>query len=225
MLQSLKTLRASLRENGRIAVIAVLFVAMGAVCECILPFVMAKLIDSSGVDWRDIAVYGAALAVLAAAALVFGVFAGTAAGVRYRAHGRRRESLAGAAPDSLHCARRRGGYARAHPRRGDELHRYPHRKDRPGGHRPAHGGAHDLRHRAPALYRAVERLYPRARSRAGRRTGIARGTHCPPRRILPSVYGRGRARVTAHIMEYDGEYLFCLWRLFEILINKFEKTY
>ena len=49
---------------------------MGAVCECILPFVMAKLIDSSGVDWRDIAVYGAALAVLAAAALVFGVFAG-----------------------------------------------------------------------------------------------------------------------------------------------------
>lgn len=37
MLQSLKTLRASLRENGRIAVIAVLFVAMGAVCECILP--------------------------------------------------------------------------------------------------------------------------------------------------------------------------------------------
>lgn len=76
MLQSLKTLRASLRENGRIAVIAVLFVAMGAVCECILPFVMAKLIDSSGVDWRDIAVYGAALAVLAAAALVFGVFAG-----------------------------------------------------------------------------------------------------------------------------------------------------
>ena len=76
MLQSLKTLRASLRENGRIAVIAVLFAAMGAVCECILPFVMAKLIDSSGVDWRDIAVYGAALAVLAAAALVFGVFAG-----------------------------------------------------------------------------------------------------------------------------------------------------
>ena len=70
MLQSLKTLRASLRENGRIAVIAVLFVAMGAVCECILPFVMAKLIDSSGVDWRDIAAYGAALAVLAAAALV-----------------------------------------------------------------------------------------------------------------------------------------------------------
>lgn len=76
MLQSVRYLRKSLRENGRVAAAAIILVAFGVVCECIIPFVMAKLIDSSGVDWTHIGIYGGFLVVLAAAALALCALSG-----------------------------------------------------------------------------------------------------------------------------------------------------
>ncbi len=46
------------------------------ICECALPFVMAKLIDASGVDWQELILYGGILVLLATAALVAGVLPG-----------------------------------------------------------------------------------------------------------------------------------------------------
>lgn len=55
---------------------SIVFVALEVVCECALPFVMAKLIDNSGVDWGSLLIYGAILVLLATAALTFGVLSG-----------------------------------------------------------------------------------------------------------------------------------------------------
>lgn len=75
-MKTLKLLAGSLRENKTNAILSIVFVALEAVCECALPFVMAKLIDSSGVDWNSILLYGAILIVLACAALTCGVVSG-----------------------------------------------------------------------------------------------------------------------------------------------------
>ena len=66
----------SLRENKKNTVLSILFVALEVVCECALPFVMAKLIDNSGVDWSSLLIYGGILVVLATCALAFGIISG-----------------------------------------------------------------------------------------------------------------------------------------------------
>lgn len=55
-MNTVKYLLRSLRENKKAAVLSMSFVTLEVVCECILPFVLAKLIDSSGVEWKFIAV-------------------------------------------------------------------------------------------------------------------------------------------------------------------------
>ena len=78
-------------------------------------------------------------------------------GLRYHGHCRRRQPLAGPAPAPGHRPRRRGGPARAHPRRGHLLHRHAHRGPHRKGHGRPHAGPHRLRHRPPPLHRAQRR--------------------------------------------------------------------
>ncbi len=73
-----KKLLRSLRENKKDTILSVVFVALEVVCECIIPFVIAKMIDSSGIDWANLLIYGAVLIVLATMSLVFGIYSGKA---------------------------------------------------------------------------------------------------------------------------------------------------
>ena len=75
-MKTIKLLMKSLRENKKNTVLSILFVALEVVCECTLPFVMAKLIDNSGVDWSSLLIYGGILVVLATCALAFGIISG-----------------------------------------------------------------------------------------------------------------------------------------------------
>ncbi len=78
-MKTIQLLMKSLRENKKNAFLSILFVALEVVCECALPFVMAKLIDSSGVDWRSLLIYGGILVALSACALACGVISGKCA--------------------------------------------------------------------------------------------------------------------------------------------------
>lgn len=62
------------------------------------------------------------------------------------------------------------GHPAAHPRRGHELGRHPYRAARPARDGRPHGGAHELRHRAPALDDPRRRPHPR--DGAWRRGGV-----------------------------------------------------
>ena len=75
-MSTVKYLLRSLRENKRTAALSMIFVTIEVVCECILPFVLAKLIDGSGVDWKNLLIYGGILAALAAALLASGILSG-----------------------------------------------------------------------------------------------------------------------------------------------------
>ncbi len=78
-MKTIKLIMNSLRENKKNTYLSIVFVALEVVCECVLPFVMAKLIDSSGVDWRSLLIYGGLLALLATAALACGIISGRCA--------------------------------------------------------------------------------------------------------------------------------------------------
>lgn len=73
----IKTLSGSIREYRKVSILTPLFVA-GEVClECILPFVMAKLVDDlSGNTVQPILKYGAVLLILAMCSLACGVLSG-----------------------------------------------------------------------------------------------------------------------------------------------------
>lgn len=75
-MKTIKILMRSLRENKKATVLSVIFVTLEVLCECALPFVMAKLIDNSGIEWRGLLIYGAILIVLATFALVCGLLSG-----------------------------------------------------------------------------------------------------------------------------------------------------
>lgn len=75
-MKTIKLIMKSLRENKKNTVLSILFVALEVVCECALPFVMAKLIDNSGVDWNSLLIYVGILIVLATCALAFGIISG-----------------------------------------------------------------------------------------------------------------------------------------------------
>ncbi len=77
-MKTIRYLFHSLRENRRNTILSIFFVALEVVCECSLPFVMAKLIDHSGVNWNTLFFYGAILVLLASAALACGILSGRA---------------------------------------------------------------------------------------------------------------------------------------------------
>ena len=76
----LKTLLKSVREYKKISIITIMFTATEVILECIIPFVMAMLIDSIGdSSINTIVNYGAILVVLAFCSLFCGVMAGRCA--------------------------------------------------------------------------------------------------------------------------------------------------
>ncbi len=71
----IKTLMQSLREYKRESILTPLFVAGECLMECILPFIMAELIDDlSGNSMNPILKYGAVLLVVALLSLICGFF-------------------------------------------------------------------------------------------------------------------------------------------------------
>ncbi len=78
-MKTIKLLMKSLRENKKNTFLSILFVALEVVCECSLPFIMAKLIDNTGVDWNSLLIYGGILVILASCALVSGIISGKCA--------------------------------------------------------------------------------------------------------------------------------------------------
>ncbi len=78
-MKTIKLLMKSLRENKKNTFFSILFVSLEVVCECALPFIMAKLIDNSGVDWGSLLTYGGILVLLATCAVFCGVVSGKCA--------------------------------------------------------------------------------------------------------------------------------------------------
>lgn len=76
----IKTLIKSVREYKKTSIITVIFTAVEVVLECIIPFVMAFLIDSieKGII-NNLIIYGAMLILLAFASLFCGIMAGKCA--------------------------------------------------------------------------------------------------------------------------------------------------
>ena len=76
----IKTLMKSIREYKRASILTPVFVACEVVLECLLPFVMARLIDEmDGTSMTPIFKYGAILLALAMLSLLFGWLAGVQA--------------------------------------------------------------------------------------------------------------------------------------------------
>lgn len=74
----IKTLARSIREFKKPAIITPLLVVVEVVLECIIPFVIANLVNEmqAGCDMGTIVHYGVQLLIMAALSLVFGVAAG-----------------------------------------------------------------------------------------------------------------------------------------------------
>ena len=83
MKKTIKTLLKSVRQYKKPSLITPIFMALEAFCECLIPFVMAKLIKSIDVEGIDSALamqnilkYGAMLVGLAVCSMLTGAFAG-----------------------------------------------------------------------------------------------------------------------------------------------------
>lgn len=74
----IKTLAKSIRQYKRPSVLTPIFVSLEVVMECIIPFVIADLVNKikAGCGMGTIGIYGAKLAVMALLSLAFGTLAG-----------------------------------------------------------------------------------------------------------------------------------------------------
>ena len=74
----LRELSKCIREYRRQSIMAPLLVSMEVVMECIIPFIIAKLVNhlKAGADFSEIAVFGLVLIVMATLSLLFGIGAG-----------------------------------------------------------------------------------------------------------------------------------------------------
>lgn len=74
----LKQLARCIREYKKPSIMTPLLVSMEVVLECIIPFIIAELVNEikAGTDLKRLAAYGAALIVMAALSLMFGALAG-----------------------------------------------------------------------------------------------------------------------------------------------------
>ena len=74
----IKTLARSVREYKKPAIITPLLVVVEVVLECIIPFIIANLVNQiqAGYDMSVIAKYGVQLVIMSVLSLVFGVLAG-----------------------------------------------------------------------------------------------------------------------------------------------------
>ena len=108
--------------------------------------------------------------------------------LRHHAHRQRRAAVAGPAPADLDRTRRRRRSAGDDPGRGHVEHRYPHRGHRASRHGQAHGGPHDVRHRAPPVHRAQLRRDHLSGSRPHHRARQPRRADRQARVLLPALY-------------------------------------
>ena len=76
----LKVLSKCIREYKQASLKAPLMVSLEVVMECIIPFVIAKLVNQmkAGAGFGEIAMYGLVLVVMATLSLIFGIAAGNA---------------------------------------------------------------------------------------------------------------------------------------------------
>lgn len=76
----LKVLSKCVREYKQASIKAPLMVSLEVVMECIIPFVIAKLVNQmkAGAGFGEIAMYGLVLVVMATLSLIFGIAAGNA---------------------------------------------------------------------------------------------------------------------------------------------------
>lgn len=76
----LRSLLKSVRQYKKVSVLTPIFVAAEVVLECLLPFIMAELIDEmTGESMTPVIRYGGILIVLAILSLIFGVLSGKTA--------------------------------------------------------------------------------------------------------------------------------------------------
>lgn len=76
----LKVLSKCIREYKQASLKAPLMVSLEVVMECIIPFIIAQLVNrmKAGAGFREIAMYGLVLVVMATLSLIFGIAAGNA---------------------------------------------------------------------------------------------------------------------------------------------------
>ena len=76
----LKVLSKCIREYKQASLKAPLMVSLEVVMECIIPFVIARLVNQmkAGAGFREIAMYGLVLVIMATLSLIFGITAGNA---------------------------------------------------------------------------------------------------------------------------------------------------
>ena len=74
----IKTLARSIREYKKTAILTPLLVTVEVVLECIIPFIIAKLVNEmqAGCGMDVIVNYGIQLVIMAVLSLIFGVAAG-----------------------------------------------------------------------------------------------------------------------------------------------------
>ena len=74
----IRTLLKSVREYKKSSVLTPVFVSIEVIMECIIPFVIAQLINQiqAGCEFEVIAKYGGVLIIMALISLLFGVLAG-----------------------------------------------------------------------------------------------------------------------------------------------------
>lgn len=75
-----KELAKSIREYKKVSIATPLFVSMEVVMECIIPFIIAMLVNriKAGCEFGEIVKYGVILVVMAVLSLIFGALAGSA---------------------------------------------------------------------------------------------------------------------------------------------------
>ena len=73
----LKVLSKCIREYKQASLKAPLMVSLEVVMECIIPFIIAQLVNrmKAGAGFREIAMYGLVLVVMATLSLIFGIAA------------------------------------------------------------------------------------------------------------------------------------------------------
>ena len=74
----IKKLAKSIREYKWVSIVTPLLVALEVVLECIIPFIIANLVNSikNGADFSTVIKYGVVLIIMAALSLTFGTIAG-----------------------------------------------------------------------------------------------------------------------------------------------------
>lgn len=75
----IKELSKSIREYKKPSILAPIFVSLEVVMECIIPFIIARLVNEikAGCDLKTIAIYGGSLVLMAGFALFAGAIAGS----------------------------------------------------------------------------------------------------------------------------------------------------